>query len=63
MLVPGGTLQGLLKQALEKEGHLWLYDTLVGTDFKVFTMARRVASRSRGTIGLGAVWAAARVTF
>ena len=63
MLVPGGTLQVLLKRALEKEGHLWLYDALVGTDSKVFIMARRMASRSGRIIGLGAVFAAARVTF
>ena len=63
VLVPGGTLQVLLKRALEKEGHLWLYDTLVGTGFNIFIMARRVASRSRGIIGLGAVLAAVRVTF
>ena len=63
MLVPGGTLQVLLKRALEMEGHLWLYDTLVGTDLNIFIMARRVASRSRGIIGLVAVLAAVRVTF
>ena len=63
MLVPGGSLQVLLKQALKKEGHLWLYDTLVGTSFNIFIMARRVASRYGGIIGLGAVLAAVRVTF